>query len=242
MTDPDAGAFARYTTLAAERPDIFSNPAGAGFRILLDEDEVAAAEQAEGTRLAARGLPLSWARVGVVYEDEYVLLLRDAVAFPDGHVGTYIRFVGRRRAPAGVAILPLRAGKVLLVRHFRHATRESHLEIPRGFWIEGLAAEEIARRELNEETGIDRCGLVHLGAVHVNTGLTAETLELFAALVDDDGQPARHQAITDVVAVEVEELEDLVRDGEITDSFTVAAYVRAKLRGLLDPGYEYRVM
>ncbi|HEV2756252.1 MAG TPA: NUDIX hydrolase [Actinomycetota bacterium] len=237
MTGPP-GAFARYAKLASERPELFANPAGSAFRILLDAEEIAAAEGAEADRLAGRGLPREWARVGVVYEDEYVLLLRDAVAFPDGHRGTYIRFVGRDDAPSGVAVLPLHAGKVLLVRHFRHATRSSHLEIPRGFWVDGLSGTDIARRELEEEAGIAGCTLVPLGPVHVNTGLTAETLELYAALVEDGGRPSEDQAITEVVAVGVDELEELIRDGEVTDSFTVAAYARAKLRGVLGSGYE----
>ncbi|HEX2195970.1 MAG TPA: NUDIX domain-containing protein, partial [Actinomycetota bacterium] len=148
---PESGGraeLARYRELVLQRPELFVNPADGGFTILLDEQSIGAAEEAA---------PGSSHGVGVVYEDEYVVLLRDAVAFPDGRLGTYIRMVGPRAEPTGVAVLPIHDQKVVLVRHFRHATRSRHWEIPRGFWIEGLTGEQVARQELEEELGISRC-------------------------------------------------------------------------------------
>jgi ADP-ribose pyrophosphatase len=48
------------------------------------------AEAAEEARLALKGLPISWSRTGVVYEDAYMLVVRDAVRRPDGSLGTYV--------------------------------------------------------------------------------------------------------------------------------------------------------
>lgn len=225
-------AFARYAELVSETPALFTNPPGSEVRILLGEEDRLAAEASEAARLDAEGRPREWSRVGVVYEDEYVLLLRDAVAFPDGRLGTYIRFVRRSNEPAGVAVLPLRGESVLLLRHFRHATRRAHLEIPRGFWIDGLTAEKIARRELQEETGLQASAMTSLGLVHTNTGLSADTVELFVAKVDGAGRAETSEGIVELVPVEVAALERLIADGEISDSFTLAAYARARLRGI----------
>ena len=46
---------------------------------------------------------------GIVYEDEYIRLVRDAVIFPDRSRGTYIRILPRRPESA-VAVLPVLNG------------------------------------------------------------------------------------------------------------------------------------
>lgn len=224
---------ARYRELVSQRPELFANPSKGGFRILLEEESMHAAEDTA----AESSVPGASRRVGVVYEDEYVVLLRDAVAFPDGRLGTYIRMVGHRAEPTGVGVLPIHDRKVVLVRHFRHATRSHHWEIPRGFWVDGLTGAQIARQELEEELGISRCDLAALGIVHTNTGLTSESLELFAASVDSAGTPNRGQAIEDVAAVSVPDLQEMIRRGLVTDAFALAAYARAAVLGLL-PHYE----
>ena len=69
----------RYEELRKERPGLFVNPPGADIALLLDEADVARAEAAQQDRLAAQGLPRSWGRTGVVYEDPYLIVLRDAM-------------------------------------------------------------------------------------------------------------------------------------------------------------------
>ena len=219
----------RYRELVSNRPELFVNPPEDGFTILLDDESIRAAEDAA----TATGSPRASLGVGVVYEDEYVVLLRDAVSFPDGRLGTYIRVVGHSAEPTGVGVLPIHDGKILLVRHFRHATRSYHWEIPRGFRVGGMTAEEAARQELQEELGIARCDLTPLGIVHTNTGLMSESLALFAASADSAGAPNRHEGIDAVAALTVPELEDMIRQGEVTDSFALAAYGRARVLGLL---------
>ena len=52
---------------------------------------------------------------------------------------------------AGVVILPVKDGKILLMHNFRHATRSWQWEIPRGFGEPGVSAEDQARAEVSEE-------------------------------------------------------------------------------------------
>lgn len=223
-----------YLTFAQKHPQLFVNPPGVIFTILLDEDKIQQAEAEMTRRLAAHNLPAEWAKVGIVYQDQYLLLLRDAVRFPDGSLGTYIRFVNPDGAP-GVIILPVCQGRVVLLRHFRHATRTWHLEIPRGFGEQGSASEANARRELAEEIGAAGAGvhLVFLGEVYSDTGMSAASNKLYYAEIETYGKVDINEAIAKVHAVPIAEFERLIRDNEITDGLTLSAYAYAKARGLL---------
>lgn len=98
-----------YEALRAARPELFRNLPD-GIEILTDPAAVAAAG-------------------GVLYRDRYLTLLRDPVRFPDGREGTYIRSIGTTAEP-GCVVLPLLDGEVVLIEHFRHATRSWHWELP----------------------------------------------------------------------------------------------------------------
>lgn len=186
---------------------------------------------AEGLRV--NGLPEQWARVGIIFEDQYLLVLRDAVRFPDGTEGTYIRVIPRHDQAPGVVVLPLQDGKIALVRHFRHATRDWHLEIPRGFGTPGLSVRAQAEAELREEIGAVIKTWQALGRMHVNTGVTSELGQLAVAEVEGARMVDGQEAISETLLVTPAELERMIRDDEITDSFTIAAYARAKLRGII---------
>lgn len=227
------GMLDAYLAFARSRPDLFTNPPGAIIRILLDPAEIQQVEADVVTRLRSRGLPEEWARVGIVYRDQYMTLLRDAVQFPDGSLGTYIRFVDWGDGVPGVIVLPNYRGNVVLERHFRHATRTWHLELPRGFGAPGLSPEENARRELEEEIGAVVARLESLGMVYPDAGASTENDALFYAEIESYTVPEEHEAISELLLVTVDEFERKMRDGEITDGFTLMAYARAKLQNLL---------
>lgn len=228
MIHPD-----KYFTLVEEYPELFVNPPGQIITILLDENEIRQAEAAVAERLAKRGLPPEWAQVGVTYQDQYLLMLRDAVRFPDGSLGTYIRAISPGRGAPGVIVLPACKGQIVLVRHFRHGTRTWHWEIPRGFGEAGASPEENARRELEEEIGAAPTQVVSLGSVNLDTDSSGLPDEMFYADIASYGQPELAEAITELRAVPVHEFERMVRDGEINEGYTLAAYARAKAKGLL---------
>ena len=121
----------RYRSLLDARPALARNLPG-GIAVIVDPLDAARIEGVMAERFAARGLPREWARTGVFYEDPYIILLRDAVIFPDGKPGLYHRVIARHDEPTGVAILARYRGEFVLVRHFRHPSRVWHLEIPRG--------------------------------------------------------------------------------------------------------------
>lgn len=220
-----------YFAFAKAHPALFVNPPGAGFTILLDEAEIRKAESQMAQWLEAKGLPTDWAQVGIVYRDQYRMVLRDAVRFPNGLLGTYVRIV-RDGAP-GVIILPIYQGKVLLIRHFRHATRTWHIEVPRGFGKMGLSSEENARRELEEEIGATIARLVSLGRVYPDTGALSEYNDFYYAEVESYGEIEADEAIVELLPTALSEFERMIRENEMTDGFTLTAYALAKAQGLL---------
>jgi ADP-ribose pyrophosphatase len=224
-----------YAELRRRRPEYFTNPPDAAVEILDGVEEVAAAERAKAAALRARGLPVEWSRTGVVYRDEYLTLLRDPVRLPGGAVGTYVRKLPTGGAD-GVVLLPVLDGAVVLVEHFRHATRRWHLEAPRGFGEAGVAAEEQAVRELREELGVAPTRLVDLGEVHPDTGTATDAVRLYLAEIAELGPVGAAEGIRAPRAHPPERVGELISDGTITDSFTIAAWTRAWLRGLLAAG------
>ena len=222
----------RYRSLLAARPALAANPAG-GITIVTEPAETARIEALMADRFAAQSLPREWARTGIFYEDPYIILLRDAVIFPDGKPGLYHRVIARHDEPTGVAVLGRYDGKFVLVRHFRHPSRAWHLEIPRG----AVGADEdpghVARLEISEEIGGTINSLVRLGLLHGASALMRHSVVLVYAELQSIGTPALGEGIADILLVSPSELERMIAEGAITDSFTVAAAYHARLRGLL---------
>ncbi|MCX4982420.1 NUDIX hydrolase [Streptomyces sp. NBC_00572] len=201
----------RYEQLRAERPELFRNEPG-GIEILTDPDAVAAAG-------------------GVLYQDPYVLLVRDPVRFPDGREGTYIRALSAAAEP-GCVVLPLLGDRMVLIEHYRHATRSWQWELPRGFGTRGLSSAENAAKEVDEEIGARVEELIPLGELHPDSGMTGDRVLLFAARIDAIGRLAEAEAIRRSLTIPFAEAEGMIADGRITDAFTIATMTRARLAGL----------
>lgn len=226
-----------YLELASQRPDQFLNPPGSLVTILLDPEQIAEVEIQMERRLLAGGATLEqaheWSRVGVAYQDQYLFLLRDAVRFGDGSLGTYIRMVDLDDGAPGVIILPLYEGQVVLVRHFRHATRGWSWEIPRGFGETGYSDEENARREISEEIGGEVSRLVPLGMAQPDAAMSTESNAMFLAEVSSFGTPDAAEGISNIRLVPMHQFEQEIANAEIVDGFTLCAYAKAKARGLI---------
>jgi ADP-ribose pyrophosphatase len=231
MSDKTADArLAEYLEFARQRPELFG-PADAAVKILLDPADIRRAETEAAARLRRRGLPESGAEIGIVSHDPYMWFLRDAVEFPDGDRRPHTRAINR--AGNGAAALPLFEGRIALTRQFRHALRHWSLEIPRGALEAGETPEQAAIAEVEEEIGGGVREIVELGFLNGSTNLYANGAHLFFARLDKVGAPQLGEGITSVEQVTVPEFERMVLASEITDSFTVGAFMHARLRGLI---------
>lgn len=223
--------FARYRELVETRPELFSRPAG-GIEILLDDTDIRAASKAVARRNRAKGLPAASASVGVLLEDFYILVLRDAVRFPDGSLGTHNRVV-YANGSRGVGVLPLFRGEIVLLRVFRHSIGRFLLEIPRGSAEVGDSLEDTVLREVAEETGGRVSRAVHLGHAYCDTSLSNAGLDYFLAELDSVGDPQLAEGILEVVRVAPARFAEMVETGEMLDAHAINAFCRARLRGLL---------
>ncbi|MBX6314662.1 MAG: NUDIX hydrolase [Isosphaeraceae bacterium] len=116
-------------------------------------------------------------------------------------------------------------GQIVLIRQWRHGTREIELELPAGLVDPGESPLEAARRELLEETGYAAETWSLIGSVkpnpayQVNTGWStlAEGCRKVAEPSLDDGEDI------EVVLVDPAEIPGLVRDGTIRHSLVLCS-------------------
>jgi ADP-ribose pyrophosphatase len=219
-----------YFELVEQRPDLFDN-SGGRLKILLNPADIISVEKAVARLLIERGLSQSGATAGCVLEDPWFFVLRDAIEFPDGSRRLHARVVNRNNH--GSAVLPLLNGQVILIRHFRHPTRQWMLEIPRGAIESGQTPEGTARREIEEEIGGEIKELMPLGFIHGATNLYNGGAHLFCAQLSSIGSPQLAEGITAIEQLTPKEFENLIRNGKVLDSVTVAVFTHARLRGLI---------
>lgn len=178
--------------------------------------------------------------VGLVFKDEYIRVFRDPVKFPNGKFGTYLRIeeCSLRNGISGVVVVPKLGEKVFLHRIFRHPTRSWEWEFPRGFLEPGYSPEEMARRELAEETGLIMDRIEEIGSVFSNTGLFAGKAKAFVIEVKkpaDRSAPEAGEVIGELIGFLPAQVWSMIRDGEIRDGFTLSAISLALAKGLLTP-------
>lgn len=204
--------------------------------ILVDEDSIATALKVRAERV---GGSVERSSIGIVFQDEYVTLVRDAVRFPNGSLGTYLRVVEQAALDIGengVVLLPIWDGCIVLRRVFRHATRQWEIEAPRGMIDQGEDRLQAAERELDEELGVGAETLIPLGVITANSGLLLGVTAVYAVtLASDDIQdrPDEPEALGEILRIPFAQIFATVQAGEIRDAHTLSAITMAMAAGLL---------
>lgn len=223
-----------YKKLIIDHPELFNNE-NTPFHVITNEKIILEWQWRSNSKGKDKGANKDGDFVGVAYEDKYIILLRDLIQFPSGRFGAYLRILSTAALEGGYAIvlLPVFQNKIVLQHQFRHPTRQWHWEVVRGFGEPNISAEENARKELEEEIGGEASKLIPLGLYHSNTGMEAGSVHLFYAELSSIGEANLNEGIQSYKLIEVDELERMIRDEEITDGFTIAAYTRAKLKKII---------
>lgn len=237
--EKESPGIAAYSALRQQAPHLFE-PIGdwqqGEITILTQPRQLCEAQEQMRQKYASKGSAAeAWSasRAGVVLEDPYILMLREAVRFPNGKVGLYNRKITRATLDGGVAgvyCLPLLAdGRVVMVKEYRHQERRWRLSIPGGFRDDGETAEQAARREATEETGYAVQKLTRLGDVDVE----GEAVSLFVAPVEGQAaarSPDEGEALAGTVSVSLSELKRAVINSGYRDTDGTWLSLHANLR------------
>jgi len=223
------GARAGYRRLLQEQPDWFRNHPRGGITILTSDADIdRACSEAKRFRVA-HGLSVTDLRAGLLAQDAYMTVVRDAVRFPDGSFGLYNRII----ETAPVAVLPLLDGRPVMMKVFRHGLRDWSVEFPRGGCDPGETPEAGVARELKEEIGANVTMLTALGEFTPGGSSLSIRAHLFAAEIDAIGCYDAREGVEDVRAMDIVCVERKIVSGEIIDGFSLALFTRARLVGVI---------
>lgn len=188
-----------------------------------------------------------WETVGseTHFQTEHLAVVTDRVRTPSRNEPRSWSVVHRKPA---VVIAPLtRDGKFVLIREERIPIRAAIWSFPAG-QIDGMlepdedSIREVARRELQEETGYELAAgaeLISLGYYFSSPGFTDELCYFFAArpVQASAGGPAPEasEAILDCREFSADVVRQMIADGEIRDSNTLSLWARLVARGEIFP-------
>ncbi len=163
-----------------------------------------------------------------IYDNKWINVTEYQVINPSGNPGIYGTVHFKNRA---IGVLALDADmNTYLVGQYRFPLKQYSWEMPEGGGPLNEEPLEAAKRELLEETGLKAKNWTELQRMHLSNSVSDELaiiylatgLELFDAEPEDT-----EQLITRMLPFN--EVYNMVCDGRITDSMTVAAVLRAKL-------------
>jgi len=160
-----------------------------------------------------------------VYRNRWLSLREDVVQLPDERTTIY----GVVSCGECVGILPfIDRDTVLLVRQYRYIASRVTWEMPTGGIHQGESIEAAAQRELAEEVGYHARRLIPICVYHTSKSVIDETAHLFIAedLVRGDAS-ADPTEFLEARPTPFEEALRMVLSGEITDSMTIIAILRA---------------
>jgi ADP-ribose pyrophosphatase len=167
-----------------------------------------------------------------VYDGRVVSLRVDDVRWPSGRTG--VREIVEHRG--AVAIVPLDAGDVFLVRQNRAATGGELLEIPAGTLEPGEAVEAALDRELAEEIGLRGRCYERLLAFYPSPGILTEVVHLFLATeLEAHRLDAEEEDLT-VVRLPLRDAVARIASGEIRDAKSIIGLLLAAQRVSGDHG------
>jgi ADP-ribose pyrophosphatase len=166
-----------------------------------------------------------------VHDGRIVHLSVDTVRFPDGSVGEleFIHHAGASAVLPVVGSLDEDDPDVLLIHQYRYAAGGWLYEVPAGMpQREGEPWEEVARRELEEETGWRAGRLVPLTRIFTTPGFTDEAIHLWLATDLEPGTSKLDEdEFMEVVRVPLSQALAWIREGRIVDGKSVATLLFA---------------
>src|SRR4051794_5936396 len=160
----------------------------------------------------------------VVYENRWMRVHEDRTERADGTPGLY----GWIEKPPAAMIVPVEDGHVWLIEQYRYPVGRRFWEFPQGAWegVSGASAEELARGELAEETGLRASEMTLLGRLYFAYGMSDQAVDVWRATGLQPGAQALEDTEEGLISrrFTVDEVERMIAGNEIRDAASVAAW------------------
>jgi ADP-ribose pyrophosphatase len=160
----------------------------------------------------------------VIYRNRWLALREHEIERPNGSTGTYAIV----EKPDFALVIAMEDDHLYLVEQYRLPVQGRFLEFPQGSWELRPQASpvEVARGELQEETGLRAQQWEYLGHLFVASGMTNQGFHIFHATGLSRGAPSPENEEHDLVVkrVRVAEFKQMVRAGEIKDAASISAW------------------
>ena len=163
-----------------------------------------------------------------IYDNNWINVVEHKIINPAGGDGVYGK-VHFKNLAVGVVALD-EEGSIYLVGQYRFPLDAYSWEIPEGGSPYGVDPLESAKRELKEETGIIAHEWQKLLDIHLSNSVSDEKGYIYLAtgLEFSDAEPEETEVLQ-VRKIALEEAYQMVLNGSITDSLSVAGILRTKI-------------
>ena len=169
----------------------------------------------------------------IVYENKWMRVREDAIRRRDGSAGIY----GVVEKDDFVVVVPVEAdGAIHLVQQGRYPVGARFGDFCQGMWGgPGADPKLAAAHELAEETGLVAARLEEVGHLYEGYGTMHQGFRIFLATGLTQGAARPEIEEQDLVSRRFPRaaVERMLREGEIKDSVTLAAWGLLALKGLL---------
>ncbi|GFI61704.1 methanol dehydrogenase activator [Clostridiales bacterium] len=161
-----------------------------------------------------------------VYNGKILKVFRDEVTMPNGKTASR-ETIEKNNASA---IVPVdNDGNIIFVRQYRHAAKDTVLEIPAGTFEPGEDPYECAMRELEEEIGYKAEGLTYVNWTYASVGVCTEKIYLYIAEKLTKGkQNLDEDEFIEIERYSIDEAIEMTFNGSINDSKTVMGILAYK--------------
>jgi len=163
------------------------------------------------------------------YENPWISVSEHQVINPSGNNGIYgvVHFKN-----LAIGIVPMDdEGHIYMVGQYRYVLGKFSLEIPEGGGPLDTDPLESAKRELKEETGLEAVSWEKLFEMDTSNSVTDERAIVYLAtgLMQGDASPEETEELT-VSKIHLNDAYQMVLDGVITDSISVVAILKMKIK------------
>jgi ADP-ribose pyrophosphatase len=162
-----------------------------------------------------------------VYRNKWTRVREDVIERASGERGLY----GVVDKDPACIIIPIETSPegefIYLVEQYRYTIRARCMELPQGGWEQpDVDAEQMARGELREETGLIAERMTLLTTLQIGYGVMNQTQAVYLAenLTQGMHQRDAEESDLEVRRVSVAEFERMLLEVEIVDSCTAAAW------------------